>query len=70
MNSYKSHWGELPPWVKECPQSVHRGGRSFAVRFARSLFFHEAYFESRKKVTTVTHLNYLDVENSMKIQDF
>ena len=32
--------------------------------------FPEAYCESRKKVSTVTHFSQLDVENSMKIKDF
>ena len=32
--------------------------------------FPEAYFESRKQVSTVTQKTNLDVENSMKIKDF
>ena len=35
-----------------------------------TLVFPEAYFESRKKVSTVTQKTNLDVENSMKINDF
>ena len=32
--------------------------------------FPEAYFESRKQVSTVTHFNYFDLENLMKINVF